>query len=89
MRSRQSLEGVAHQIGVMVAIERNRRRLTQNELARAVGINQVDVSALENGERLPASVTDQRIRNLFRKLNLPQAGLQAKFVQWWRDNAPR
>ena len=87
-RSRGALESVAFQIGVIVAVERNRRRMTQQEVADAAGAKQVDVSALENGERLPKTVTDKKIDKLFRAVGLPSRGLHSNFVKWWRDNAP-
>lgn len=87
-RSREALKSVAFQIGTLVAVERNRRRMTQQELADKVGIRQIDVSSLENGERLPGTVKDQHIAKLFSALELPRKGLHANFVKWWRDNAP-
>jgi len=87
-RSRGSLRSVAFQIGTLVAVERNRWRMTQQELADEVGIRQIDVSTLENGQRLPRTVKDQHIDKLFKILELPKNGLHANFVKWWRDNAP-
>ncbi|MGH3430994.1 MAG: helix-turn-helix transcriptional regulator [Mycobacteriales bacterium] len=79
---------MAFQIGTIVAVERNRRKTTQQELADAVGIRQIDVSSIENGERVPKTVTDQKIDKLFRAVDLPKKGLHANFIKWWRDNAP-
>jgi transcriptional regulator with XRE-family HTH domain len=87
-RSRGALESVAFQIGTIVAVERNRKRMTQQELSEAVGIRQIDVSSIENGDRVPKTVTDARIDKLFRVVELPKKGLHANFVKWWRDNAP-
>jgi transcriptional regulator with XRE-family HTH domain len=87
-RSRGALESVAFQIGTIVAVERNRRRMTQQELSEAVGIRQIDVSSVENGERLSKAVTDAKIDRLFTVVELPKKGLHANFVKWWRDNAP-
>lgn len=87
-RSRGALQSVAFQIGTLVAVERNRHRMTQQELADKVGIKQNDVSAIENGERAPKSITDAKIDKLFVAVDLPRRGLHANFVKWWRDNAP-
>jgi transcriptional regulator with XRE-family HTH domain len=87
-RSRGALESVAFQIGTIVAVERNRRKMTQQELAEAVGIRQIDVSSIENGERVPKTVTDPKIDKLFVGVGLPRKGLHANYVKWWRDNAP-
>ena len=87
-RSRGALQSVAFQIGTLVAVERNRRRMTQQELAGAVGIRQIDVSSIENGERLAKAVKDQQIDKLFVAVELPRRGLHANFVKWWRDDAP-
>jgi len=62
--------------------------MTQQELAERVGVRQIDVSTLENGQRLPRTVRDQHIDTLFHTLDLPKNGLHANFVKWWRDNAP-
>ena len=62
--------------------------MTQEQLAQAVGITQIAVSSLENGERLSQSVKDAQIDKLFSTLKLPRRGLHANFVKWWRDNAP-
>lgn len=83
--SKTSLEGVAYQVGVMLAVERNRWRLTQSDLAAAVGIDQVDVSSLENGR--PTGVSDRSIEAVFRTLQLPPKSAQASFVKWWRENS--
>jgi len=87
-RSRGALISVAFQIGTLVSVERNRRRMTQQDLANAVGIRQIDISSVENGERLPKTVKDQHIDKLFAAVELPKRGLHANFVKWWRDNAP-
>jgi ribosome-binding protein aMBF1 (putative translation factor) len=88
VRSRDALKSVAFQVGTLVAVERNRRRMTQQDLADKVSIRQIDVSTLENGERLPKTVKDQQIDKLFAEVELPRKGLHANFVKWWRDNAP-
>jgi|tagenome__1003787_1003787.scaffolds.fasta_scaffold20684483_3 hypothetical protein len=84
-RARQGLESTAFQIGVIVAIQRNRWVLTQDELADEVGIDQIDVSHIENGRR--ARVTDAEIDALFDRIDLPSNGVHANFVKWWRDNS--
>ena len=85
-RSRESLEGVAFQIGVLLAIERNRRRLTQWDLAEEVGMEQIDISRLENGQ--PSRVTDAAVEALFDQLGLSSdSAVHANFVKWWRDNS--
>lgn len=85
-RSKGSIESVAFQIGVLVAVERNRQRLTQTELASSVGIGQTDVSDIENGK--PGNkVTNAQVDALFAALGLEAGGLHANYVKWWRDNA--
>jgi len=86
LRARQSLESVAFQIGVIVAIQRNRWQLTQYELADAVGLAQIDVSNIENGRPLGSAVTNKKIDALFDQIDLPADGAHANYVKWWRDN---
>lgn len=83
-RSRGSLESIAFQIGVLVAVERNRQRLTQYELATAIGVDQTDISHVENGGA--ADLTDPQFNALFNKLNLSDGTLQREFLKWWREN---
>lgn len=77
---------MAFQIGMLVAIERNRRNLTQEELAAAVGMDQVGISYIENGQPVSKPCPDNKIDALFSKLSLKAGGVQANFVKWWRDN---
>lgn len=73
-------------IGVMLANERNRHRLTQDELGRRASIAQVDISQIENGY-VPPRVNDAKIDNLFSQINLGNAKGHAAFLKWWRDHA--
>lgn len=84
-RSRESIEGVAFQIGMMVAVQRNRWKLSQYDLAQRVGIDQIAVSNIENGVPM-AKVTDQQIDALLGAIDLKDAKVQASFLKWWRDN---
>ena len=78
------MQGVAYQIGVLMAVQRNRLDWTQQELGDVLGIDQVGISRVENG--LPIQITDAKISTLFRKLRLDPDGLHANYVMWWRDN---
>lgn len=86
MRSHQTLEVAAYAIGVLVCNERNRAKLTQEDLGRDVGIVQVDISHIENG-RVPDRVGDDEIDRLFARLGMSRAPGHASFLKWWRDNA--
>ena len=84
-QSNASLRGVAYQIGVLIAIERNRLGLTQEQLGTAIGVHQVAISNVENG--LAFKVTDAKVDALFTKVGLGAAKRQREFVKWWRENA--
>ena len=86
-RSRGTLEAAAFQIGTIVAVERNRNRLTQGELATKVGLNQIDISSIENGEPPPSGTSNATIEKLFRTLGLPHKEAHANYLKWWRDNS--
>ena len=86
-RSKGTLESAAFQVGTIVAVERNRQRRTQGELALKVGLNQIDISAIENGQPPPASTSDATIDKLFRELGLSPKSLHANYLKWWRDNS--
>jgi hypothetical protein len=83
-RSKEALRTVAFQIGTLVAIERNRRSLTQKELGKPSGIDQVGISRLENGQ--PLQVSNGKIDSLFGRIGLGVGSPQANFIKWWRDN---
>ena len=68
-RSDETLRAVAFQIGTLVAIERNRRRLTQAALGKKVGLEAVAISRIENGDPLSA-VDDAKVDALFKTLGL-------------------
>lgn len=87
-RSRGALKSVAFQIGTIVSVERNRRKMTQQEVAGVAKVSQITVSSIENGQRVPKTITDQKIDAVFGAVGLPKKGLHANFVKWWRDNAP-
>ncbi len=89
-RSREALEGVAYQIGILLAIQRTRRGLIQWELAGELGVTdqkdgQLAISAAENGKG--CWLTDPQIDHLFELLYLEPKSTHANFVKWWRDNA--
>jgi transcriptional regulator with XRE-family HTH domain len=74
-------------IGVMLCNERNRAKLTQEQLGNEVGIEQAYISKIENGNAPPPSVTNTDIDRLFRRLGLITARGHASFLKWWHDNA--
>lgn len=51
-QARWSLLSSAFQVGVLIAIQRNRKGMRQEDLARAIGRKQTEISALERGARL-------------------------------------
>jgi hypothetical protein len=89
-RTREALEGVAYQIGVLLAIQRNRFGLTQWDLAGELELKdqqagQLAISGGENGK--PCYLSDVEIDALFERLDLEPDSMHANFVKWWRDNA--
>jgi len=81
------LRNLAFQAGVLVAVERNRKRMTQGELANTVGSKQPHISDLENGWPV-RHLTDRQIDRVFTTLGLGRGSLGANYVKWWRDNSP-
>ncbi len=76
---------VAFQAGVLVAVERNRKGLTQQQLGAHAKAQQSDVTAVENGK--PAKrLSDKQVDSLFTKLSLGRGSAAANFIKWWRDN---
>ena len=84
MRSRQSLESAAYQIGVMLCFQRVRWGLTQDELAAELGVEQIQISNIENGAR--SGLGDDDIDALFTRLDLGDAAGHASFLKWWGEH---
>jgi DNA-binding XRE family transcriptional regulator len=85
-RSREALRSVAFQVGTIVSVERNRRKMTQRQVAEVAKVSQITVSSIENGQRIPKTITDQKIERVFAAVGLSKKGIHANFVKWWRDN---
>ena len=85
--TRETVENAAIQIGIVVALERNRKSLNQLGLANEVagGARQSSISRIERG--LPARMTSQQIDKLFRTLDMNTAAFrtQRAFLKWWQQ----
>lgn len=83
-RSREQLGGAAYLIGVLIAVQRNRLGLSQQDLANEIGIGQSELSDVENGGA--ARFTRAKINALFKRLDMADFDGQAAFVEWWAAN---
>jgi ribosome-binding protein aMBF1 (putative translation factor) len=83
-KTRQTVENAAFEIGMVVAIERNRLRLNQTELAERVGggADQNDISRIERGAG--TGFTKKQIDTLFDCLGMQAFDLQREFLKWWQ-----
>jgi len=83
-KTREAIESAAFQIGLIIAIERNRAGLNQTELAEKVGkgATQSNITRIERGR--PAKLTSTQITKLFKVLGLEQFRLQREFLRWWQ-----
>jgi hypothetical protein len=84
-RTRGAIEDAAFQIGLVLAIERNRQGLNQSELADLVGgsADQMDISRLERG--IPAGLSSTQVTKLFKTLEMTQFRHQREFLKWWQQ----
>lgn len=82
-RTREALENAAFQIGLVIAIERNRKSLNQTELAGLVGggADQNHVSRIERG--IPSGLSPAKVDKLFAVLEMGDFDLQRDFLKWW------
>jgi ribosome-binding protein aMBF1 (putative translation factor) len=87
-KTRGALENVAFEIGIVIAIERNRFRWNQTELAEKIGggADQNDISRIERGQS--GGFSSSQINKLFRELEMDNFRLQREFLKWWQQNAP-
>jgi ribosome-binding protein aMBF1 (putative translation factor) len=83
-RTREALEGVAFQIGMVVAVERNRAGWNQTELAERVGGGAVQssITRIENGKS--GKLKPPQVTKLFRVLKMDSFKRQREFLKWWQ-----
>jgi ribosome-binding protein aMBF1 (putative translation factor) len=83
-KTREAIENVAFEIGIVIAIERNRFRMNQTELAEQVGggADQSDISRIERGK--PTGFSNAQMNKLFRILEMEEFQLQRRFLKWWQ-----
>jgi hypothetical protein len=83
-KTREAIENVAFEIGIVIAIERNRFRLNQTELGERIGggADQNDISRIERGK--PGSLSNAQINKLFKVLEMEEFKLQRRFLKWWQ-----
>lgn len=83
-KTREAIQNVAFEIGIVIAIERNRFRLNQTELADLVGggADQNDISRIERGR--PTGFSNAQMNKLFKVLEMDEFQLQRFFLKWWQ-----
>lgn len=85
-QARAALENTAFQVGVLLAIQRNRWGKRQEDLASEVGCTQSDISALERGAKPPRPLSESQLKRLFRALDLQKEEQLRKFLLWWQTH---
>lgn len=88
-QARSSLSNSAFQVGVLIAIQRNRKGMRQEDLAKAIGRKQPDISVLERGGRLTNPLTEKQLKTLFEVLDLKKERRLREFLGWWQKHGPR
>jgi hypothetical protein len=78
------VEHAAFEIGLVIAIERNRRHMNQQDLADAVGGNATfnDISRIERGSGV--GFTKAQVDRLFAVLRMDGFDTQREFLKWWQ-----
>jgi hypothetical protein len=82
--TRDALVNAAFQIGLVLAIERNRQGWNQSQLATQVGggADQGHITRIERG--IPSGLSGPQINKLFRLLEMDTSfDLQRDFLKWW------
>jgi transcriptional regulator with XRE-family HTH domain len=82
--ARAALSNTAYQVGVLLAIQRNRVGLRQEDLADQIGRTQSDISALERGEGPGRPLSEVEVKKLFRILELDGQSELREFLSWWQ-----
>ncbi len=88
-QARKSLRNSAFQVGVFLAIERNRCGMRQEDLAAAVGCSQGDISDIEQGYRPPKRPSDAQLKRLFKVLKVSNQVELREFLKWWHTHGPK
>jgi ribosome-binding protein aMBF1 (putative translation factor) len=88
-QARSTLLSGAFQVGVLIAIQRNRKGMRQEDLAEAIGRKQPDISGLERGARLARPLTDTQLKSLFEVLDLKRETRLREYLGWWQRHGPR
>ncbi len=73
----------------MIAIQRNRKGMRQEDLASAIGRKQTDISVIERGGRLTKPLTDKQLKTLFEVLDLKKEIRLREFLKWWQTHGQR
>jgi transcriptional regulator with XRE-family HTH domain len=82
-RTREAIENAAFEIGLVIAIQRNRKHWNQKELAEEIGrATHNDISRIERGAGV--KFTDRQIDRLFEILELDEFEMQREFLKWWQ-----
>jgi transcriptional regulator with XRE-family HTH domain len=86
-QARAALGNAVFQVGVMLAIQRNRWRKTQEELAAEIGCSQTDISAIELGRPPSISFSEAKLKKLFKTLELDKELQLRELLKWWQKHA--
>lgn len=83
-KTRETLEHAAFEIGIVIAIERNRFGWNQTQLGEKIGggADQTDISRVERGGS--AGLSSTQINKLFKVLEMEKFELQREFLKWWQ-----
>jgi ribosome-binding protein aMBF1 (putative translation factor) len=84
-QARSAIENAAYQVGVLIAIQRNRWDLRQEDLADEVGCGQGDISAIERGQPPAKPLSAKQLARLFKALDLGDERELREFLMWWQS----
>jgi len=88
-QARAALANSAFQVGVLLAIQRNRVGMRQEDLGAEIGRTQSEISTLERGGRLAKPLSDGELKTLFKVLNLANQRRLREFLKWWQTHGQR
>jgi ribosome-binding protein aMBF1 (putative translation factor) len=86
-QARAALENTAFQVGVLLAIKRNRWGGRQEDLAAELGCSQTDISAIQRGTPPPKPLTNAQLKQLFKTFDLQKEAQLRRFLLWWQKMA--
>ena len=83
-QAKSALANTAFQVGILLAIQRNRSGKLQGDLAAELRCAQPDISRIERGQPPSKPLSELQLKRLFETLDLAGEDRLRAFLKWWQ-----